>query len=84
MQGAFGGLMIGLVCGFIRLVWEFSYSIPDCGEIDNRPAVIKINYLYFAIILWAICTVSTVTISLLTKPAETERVNFKWSLFSYT
>jgi sodium/glucose cotransporter 9 len=67
--------MIGLVCGFIRLVWEFSYSIPACGEVDTRPAIIKMNYLYFAIILWVICTISTVTISLLTKPVESERVS---------
>jgi sodium/glucose cotransporter 9 len=74
MKGAFYGLMIGLVCGLIRLIWEFSYSIPGCGDEDKRPAIIKINYLYFAIILWVICTLSTVTISLLTKPGDPERV----------
>jgi hypothetical protein len=74
MKGAFYGLMIGLVCGLIRLIWEFSYSIPGCGDEDIRPAIIKINYLYFAIILWVISTLSTVTISLLTKPGEPERV----------
>jgi sodium/glucose cotransporter 9 len=59
--------MIGLVFGLTRLIWEFSYTIPTCGEVDPRPFVIKVNYLYFALFLWVICTISTVIISLATK-----------------
>ena len=69
LQGAFWGLMIGLVVGLIRFIWEFSYSVPACGEEDTRPAVItQVHYLHFGIILWFIVTVATIVISLLTKP----------------
>lgn len=66
--------MIGLVVGLIRFIWEFSYSPVACGEKDPRPSIIKINYLYFSIILWAICTFVTVVISLLTKRCDQEQV----------
>ncbi|EPQ11624.1 Sodium/glucose cotransporter 4 [Myotis brandtii] len=50
--GAFWGLMFGLVVGFLRMILEFSYSAPACGEVDQRPAVLKdFHYLYFALIL---------------------------------
>ena len=74
IKGAFWGLMVGLVCGLIRFTWEFLYTIPSCGEVDTRPAIIKVNYLHFAIILWIICTITTVFVSLLTKPCEAEQV----------
>ncbi len=66
-KGAFWGLMIGLILGLTRLIWEFSYTIPACSAFDPRPFVIKINYLYFALLLWVVCTLSTVIISLATK-----------------
>lgn len=73
-KGAFWGLMVGLVIGLVRLFWEFAYSPVACGEVDPRPSIIKINYLYFSIILWAICTVVTIVISLLTKRSDQEQV----------
>ena len=31
-QGAFWGMMIGLVVGLIRFGGEFSYTVPPCGS----------------------------------------------------
>ncbi|GFY63539.1 hypothetical protein TNIN_361681, partial [Trichonephila inaurata madagascariensis] len=31
-QGAFWGLMVGLVVGLIRFIWEFSYTVPSCAS----------------------------------------------------
>lgn len=70
--------MVGLVVGLIRFIWEFSYSSVPCGEEykDKRPAIIKdIHYLHFGCILFAIVVVTTVIISLLTKPIDDKHVS---------
>lgn len=74
--------MLGLVVGLIRFVWEYAYSVPPCGEEadDNRPPVIKdVHYLHFGCILFALCIIVTVIISLLTKPIDDIHV----SLFDF-
>lgn len=68
-MGAFWGLIIGLVTGMIRFIWQFAYAEPGCGEPDTRPeAISKVHYLHFAIILFIVTIVSAYSISLLTKP----------------
>ena len=70
--------MIGLVVGLIRFIWEYSYTVPPCGEEDDdkRPSVIKdVHYLHFGCILFAIVIVTTVIISLLTKPIDDKHVS---------
>ncbi|XP_021345702.1 sodium/glucose cotransporter 4-like [Mizuhopecten yessoensis] len=86
-KGAFYGLMIGLLTGMIRFIWEYVYSVPPCGEEekDNRPDIIsKVHYLHFGIILFGVVFVATVIISLLTKPIDDvhlHRLTF-WNRFS--
>ncbi|KAL8605120.1 hypothetical protein ACOMHN_018921 [Nucella lapillus] len=85
--GAFWGLMVGLVVGLIRFVWEYSYSSVPCGEEDKdgRPDIIsKVHYLHFGILLFGIVFVVTVIISLLTEPIDDvhlQRLTF-WTRFS--
>lgn len=77
-QGAFWGLMIGLVVGLIRFIWEYSYTVPPCGEEDddNRPSIIKdVHYLHFGCILFVIVIISTIIISLLTPPIDDKHVS---------
>ncbi|KAG8436935.1 hypothetical protein GDO86_007859 [Hymenochirus boettgeri] len=65
--GAFWGLVIGLIVGVIRMVMDFVYQAPSCGEEDLRPSVLKdIHYLYFALILFALTASICIVISLLT------------------
>ncbi|CAH1801179.1 unnamed protein product [Owenia fusiformis] len=67
--GAFYGLLVGLLVGMTRFIWEFSYPKPSCGQEDTRPAIIKdVHYLHFGILLFGITVIVTVTVSLLTKP----------------
>ncbi|KAM9357983.1 sodium/glucose cotransporter 4 [Symphorus nematophorus] len=74
-QGAFWGLMIGLVVGLIRMVLEFSYSVPSCGQPDHRPAVLAdVHYLYFALILLALTCFVIVAVSLATAPIPKEHL----------
>lgn len=86
-KGAFWGLMVGLVVGLIRFIWEYTYTVPPCGDEadDTRPAIIsKVHYLHFGILLFGICFIVTVVISLLTKPIEDKhlhRLTF-WNRYS--
>ncbi|XP_078074675.1 sodium/glucose cotransporter 4 [Mustelus asterias] len=66
-QGAFWGLMAGLTFGLIRMIMEFVYGAPSCGEVDRRPSVLKdVHYLYFAIILCGLTAIVITIVSLLT------------------
>jgi low affinity sodium-glucose cotransporter 4 len=68
-QGAFWGLMAGLVMGLIRMIAEFSYGTGSCLAASNCPKVIcGVHYLYFAIILFSVCSLVILGVSLLTKP----------------
>ncbi|NWI45202.1 SC5A9 protein, partial [Picathartes gymnocephalus] len=73
--GAFWGLMAGLAVGLVRMVMEFVYSPPSCGEEDGRPAVLKdLHYLYFALILCALTAIVIVLISLCTPPIPEDKL----------
>ncbi|XP_020783330.1 sodium/glucose cotransporter 4 [Boleophthalmus pectinirostris] len=68
-QGAFWGLMGGLIVGGIRMALEFSYSAPSCGQPDLRPSVLaQVHYLYFSMLLFALSTLLICAVSLATEP----------------
>ncbi|KAI0223188.1 Sodium/myo-inositol cotransporter [Lamellibrachia satsuma] len=68
-QGAFWALMVGLVMGVTRMLLDFIYVEPLCGQLDTRPAIVaKVHYMYFAMLLFATTCSTMVIISLLTKP----------------
>ncbi|KAM6414890.1 sodium/glucose cotransporter 4 [Rhynochetos jubatus] len=73
--GAFWGLMVGLAVGLVRMIIEFIYSTPSCGEEDRRPAVLKdLHYLYFALILCVLTAIVIVLVSLCTPPIPEEQL----------
>lgn len=81
-QGAFWGLMVGLVVGFIRMVLEFAYQAPSCGQPNQQPAIVAdVHYLYFAIILFTITSVIIIVVSLATAPISEENVSMKHTTF---
>ncbi|KAM5237563.1 solute carrier family 5 member 4-like [Ctenodactylus gundi] len=68
-QGAFWGLMIGLVIGLSRMIAEFAYGTGSCVVPSNCPKIIcGVHYMYFAIILFSVSIVIILGISFLTKP----------------
>uniref|UniRef100_A0A4W4DV18 Solute carrier family 5 member 9 n=1 Tax=Electrophorus electricus TaxID=8005 RepID=A0A4W4DV18_ELEEL len=79
-EGAFWGLMVGLVVGVVRMVMEFAYGTPSCGEEDPRPTLLKdVHYLYFALILLALTTLIITAVSLCTDPIpEQHLVRLTW------
>ncbi|KAM8929902.1 sodium/glucose cotransporter 4 isoform 2-T2 [Pelodytes ibericus] len=65
--GAFWGLVTGLVVGLIRMIMDFVYQAPTCGQVDERPAVLKdVHYLYFAMLLFGLTAIICIVISLFT------------------
>ncbi|NXO74718.1 SC5A9 protein, partial [Phainopepla nitens] len=74
--GAFWGLVAGRAVGLVRMIMEFVYSAPACGEEDKRPALLKdVHYLYFALILCALTAIVIVVISLCTPPSPEEKLD---------
>ncbi|KAK1885949.1 Sodium/glucose cotransporter 5 [Dissostichus eleginoides] len=79
-QGAFWGLMVGLVVGVCRMVLEFAFPPPRCGVVDSAPDVLRsIHYLHFAILLCGLTAIVVTVVSLLTPPPGPEQLlNLTW------
>uniref|UniRef100_A0A3Q3RXX7 Sodium/mannose cotransporter SLC5A10 n=1 Tax=Mastacembelus armatus TaxID=205130 RepID=A0A3Q3RXX7_9TELE len=79
-QGAFWGLMVGLVVGVCRMVLEFAFPPARCGVVDSAPAVLRsVHYLHFAILLCGLTAIVVTIVSLLTPPPSHEQVyNLTW------
>ena len=70
--------MIGFIIGAIRMILDFTYQPPLCGQPDTRPAITKglhYHYMYFALVLFWITAIAIVVISLFTKPHEGANVS---------
>lgn len=75
-QGAFWGMLTGIVIGIIRMSIDFAFPPPACGEIDDRPYITKsVHYLHFAIINALISLFVTIVVSLMSKELEPSMVS---------
>ena len=45
--GALSGLLCGFVLGMTKFIMRKAYGTPHCGEEDNRPAFVKIHFMYY-------------------------------------
>nr|DBA17909.1 TPA: hypothetical protein GDO54_016220 [Pyxicephalus adspersus] len=79
-SGAFWGLIIGLVVGLIRMIMDFVYRAPNCGEKDTRPSLLRnVHYLYFAILLFGLTAIICIVISLFTPAMSDEELGrYTW------
>uniref|UniRef100_A0A7N9CEV0 Solute carrier family 5 member 2 n=1 Tax=Macaca fascicularis TaxID=9541 RepID=A0A7N9CEV0_MACFA len=68
-QGAFWGLIGGLLMGLARLIPEFSFGSGSCVQPSACPAFLcGVHYLYFAIVLFLCSGLLTLLVSLCTAP----------------
>ena len=84
-QGAFWGLMAGLIVGTLRFILEFSFPAPLCfeGKPDDRPSIIKdFHFLYFALFLFVFTCLVCAAVSIVTQPINNKYVC--WSLYFST
>ncbi|KAM6112139.1 sodium/glucose cotransporter 1 isoform 2-T2 [Pterocles gutturalis] len=81
-QGAFWGLMVGLLAGLSRMIAEFAYGTGSCVIPSNCPFIIcGIHYLYFAMILFAVSAIVMLAVSFMTKPIpDVHLYRLCWSL----
>ncbi|XP_057891177.1 sodium/myo-inositol cotransporter 2 [Melospiza georgiana] len=75
-KGAFWGLLLGLLLGGVRLVLDFIYPEPQCGQPDTRPGVVRhMHYLYFSMVLGATTSLTVLLVSLATEPPAPEQIS---------
>ncbi len=70
-QGAIASLMTGFVLGMGRLVAELSFKDSLSGSLF---ALIDMNFLHFAILLFVVCTLVLVVVSLATPEPSAEHL----------
>ncbi|XP_069071206.1 sodium/glucose cotransporter 1-like isoform X2 [Pleurodeles waltl] len=75
-QGAFWGLVIGLLIGLSRMITEFAYGTGSCQNPSNCPTIIcGVHYLYFAIILFVASSLIVLGVSLMTPAIEDKHLH---------
>lgn len=82
MQGAFWGLMVGLIVGIVRFGMEFGYQTASCHSAKSEESanaldvlIGRIHFLHFGIILFAITLVVSISVSLLTPAPDKDKVS---------
>ncbi|MEE6522928.1 hypothetical protein FKM82_021579, partial [Ascaphus truei] len=85
-QGAFWGLIIGLLIGLSRMITEFAYGTGSCVKPSNCPKIIcGVHYLYFAIILFTVSCIIVLAVSFMTKPIPDKHLHrLCWALRNST
>jgi len=62
--------------GVARLVLDFVYPAPKCGDPDHRPGIVSaINFTYFSAILFGISAIVAIVLSFTTARPDYEKVN---------
>ncbi|KAM9219182.1 sodium/glucose cotransporter 1 isoform 2-T2 [Leptosomus discolor] len=81
-EGAFWGLVVGLLAGLSRMIAEFVYGTGNCVNPSNCPFIIcGIHYLYFAMILFGVSAIVILAVSFMTKPIpDVHLYRLCWSL----
>lgn len=75
VQGAFWGMVIGHSVGISRMVLDFIYPSPKCGEQDTRPGVVaNIHFTYFSVLVLGLSWVVCLFVSLFTKAPSKDGV----------
>ncbi|XP_078523877.1 sodium/glucose cotransporter 1 isoform X2 [Lissotriton helveticus] len=75
-QGAFWGLVIGLLIGLSRMITEFAYGTGSCQNPSNCPKIIcGVHYLYFAIILFVASSIIVLGVSFMTPAIDDKHLH---------
>ncbi|XP_041474707.1 sodium/glucose cotransporter 4-like [Lytechinus variegatus] len=67
--GAFWGLVCGFLIGLTRAILDFVFGVPSCGQVDDRPAMLKnFHFLHFAAFVYGLTLILIVLFSYLKDP----------------
>jgi SSS family solute:Na+ symporter len=74
--GAITSLLTGFVIGALRLVLELANGTEKLGLPEGTlwEWLAEMNFLHFAVMLFVICTVVLITVSIMTKPPSSEQI----------
>lgn len=76
VKGAFWGVLAGQATGITRLVLDFLYPAPGCGEEDTRPAIVaRVHFTYFSVIVLAVTATVAMAVSFTTHAQPKEAVS---------
>ncbi|XP_010602190.1 sodium/glucose cotransporter 1 isoform X2 [Fukomys damarensis] len=80
-EGAFWGMTLGVMIGFLRLLPEFIYGHRTCADSKCHMSICSIHYLYFSASLLLVSLLSMLGISFFTCPIpERHLYRLCWSL----
>lgn len=69
-------MLAGHTCGVIRMVLDFVYPAPQCGDEDTRPAIVaNMHYTYYGQLIIIITILVMVVVSLVTDPVKDDEVS---------
>ncbi|MGE0133192.1 MAG: sodium:solute symporter [Blastocatellales bacterium] len=72
-QGAITSLLVGFALGAIRFILEIVYAgVELSGFLEFY---VRMNFLHFAVLMFVVCVVTLVVVSLLTPAPEASKVN---------
>lgn len=75
-QGAFWGLIGGLLMGLARFIPEFFFGTGSCVRPSACPVLLcGVHYLYFAIVLFVCSGLLTLVVSLCSAPIPQKHVS---------
>ncbi|KAG8514502.1 Sodium/glucose cotransporter 1 [Galemys pyrenaicus] len=74
-QGAFWGLVGGILISICGMVLKFVYKPQSCVEDNMCPVMCKLNYLYLIIILFILTLLIILGISKFTDPVPDQHVS---------
>ncbi|XP_032218833.1 sodium/glucose cotransporter 5 [Nematostella vectensis] len=78
--GALSGLVVGFLMGMLKFILGNVYPPPDCGTLDVRPGLVKLHFMYYAIIIFGVSGLVMVVVSLFTKPVPLDELGgLTWS-----
>ncbi|KAL3318596.1 Sodium/myo-inositol cotransporter [Cichlidogyrus casuarinus] len=74
---AFTALMVGFVVGIVKLVLDFVFREPFCGQVDTRPLILKnFQYMYFAMFSFLLTNATAVALTLFTSKERDEEFTY--------
>jgi solute:Na+ symporter, SSS family len=73
-QGAIASLIAGAVLGAARFLFELNKTAAFVAESPILSALVGINFLHFAILLFAVSVILLVTVSLATQPESVSKL----------
>ena len=69
------GIVTGHVCGVVRMILDFVYPAPYCGDVDTRPVIVSaLHYTYFSQLNLVFTSAVIVVVSLFTEKLDDKEV----------